>query len=985
MAFPLDDTDQLFARFCRHGDAAALGAVFDATATELLRIACHLAGNRADAEDLVQRTFLAAIESRASYEPQRRALPWLIGILANHARRLRREIRSRPAMATATALDPATSAAERELAERLAALRDDLGEPYGEVLRLHLEQGLNAKEIASSLQRPAGTVRTQLVRALAQLRHRLPDGFLAGIVPFAANAPDVAPGAMAAMRDTVLRSALGVPAVTGAVPLAVTGGWFVGKKLALVVSLLVAVLSLVVHFAAQPPASAPPLPEVAAAERTSAGSGALLASSDGALAGERTPVAAPIPSSSGEPGFAVVRVRVRWRGDGGPAAGVGVFATNGSDVARRDAVTDARGDGELPHLRPGPWSIGNALGEQAAEVVLHAGQVTTLELFADRRATVRGRVVDAGGTVVADARIWMSTGVDLSHGHEVARSDAAGEFVVPILARHRIGARKAGYSPSHCFAVDVAEPGSLTLELRLEHRGGSVAGVVRDRNGAVIPWAKVLFGEEHRSPSPIADRGEFLPRGVEVATDAHGAFAVDGVPAGICEVRAWAPGHAPFQGSIEVPAAGRAETSITLAPGAVVSGTVRDPKGAPVPGAVLRWGNAYGFASRTAVTGATGEYALDDLPEGAARLEAERGTARRATIVTTIAGGTATWDPVLAVGLPIGGRVLGPRDEPLPGLVVMGQNGGDPFHAVTDAQGGFLLPDAGSDPVALEVADEQSLLQLANVAPGTVDLVLRIGEDRLPSAFLRGRLVDERGRPVAAQLGPAHEDSLRVRFYASDPQTGAFDIGPLRPGAYRLDGESPTLGTRLLARPRLAPGATIDLGDVVFSTPGTVVITVTAGGRSVAAGDVVFRRVEERWYGRTAIELGQARHAALPPGRYYVSASAVGLAGSGEIEVGAGSVVPMAIELQPTVRAIVTVHDPRGVAIDTLDPTITAWTADGRFAATFRGPSNDVVPRFVADLPAGRYGVTVVATDGRTTKVSLDLSSAADLTIELPR
>ena len=65
MAFPLDDTDQLFARFCRHGDAAALGAVFDATATELLRIACHLAGNRADAEDLVQRTFLAAIESRA--------------------------------------------------------------------------------------------------------------------------------------------------------------------------------------------------------------------------------------------------------------------------------------------------------------------------------------------------------------------------------------------------------------------------------------------------------------------------------------------------------------------------------------------------------------------------------------------------------------------------------------------------------------------------------------------------------------------------------------------------------------------------------------------------------------------------------------------------------------------------------------------------------------------------------------------------------
>ncbi len=91
MAIFRDSTDRRFLRFCRSGDAAALGAVFDATARELLRVACHLAGNRSDAEDLVQRTFLAAIESRAAYDPKRRALPWLLGILANHARRRRRE------------------------------------------------------------------------------------------------------------------------------------------------------------------------------------------------------------------------------------------------------------------------------------------------------------------------------------------------------------------------------------------------------------------------------------------------------------------------------------------------------------------------------------------------------------------------------------------------------------------------------------------------------------------------------------------------------------------------------------------------------------------------------------------------------------------------------------------------------------------------------------------------------------------------------
>jgi hypothetical protein len=32
--------DRLFARFCRSGDAQALGEVFDRTAPELLRVAC---------------------------------------------------------------------------------------------------------------------------------------------------------------------------------------------------------------------------------------------------------------------------------------------------------------------------------------------------------------------------------------------------------------------------------------------------------------------------------------------------------------------------------------------------------------------------------------------------------------------------------------------------------------------------------------------------------------------------------------------------------------------------------------------------------------------------------------------------------------------------------------------------------------------------------------------------------------------------------
>lgn len=987
MVFSLDSTDRQFRRFCRSGDPAALGAVFDATAAELLRVACHLAGNRADAEDLVQRTFLAAIESRAAYEPRRRALPWLIGILANHARRLRRERRVPPAGAALASPDPSASAADRELTERLLSLRAELGEPYGEVLRLHLEQGLNAKEIAVSLQRPAGTVRTQLVRALALLRQRLPDGFLAAIAPFVPPSASELPVALAAMRSTILKSAGAATSVTGTVPLTVTGGWFVGKQLALVVPLVVAVVAFALHRLRQPEVAAAPGLIGSASERAAADERL-----EGAVPRAESPqrsVAASVVEALVEPDFATVRVVVRWRDDGAPAAGVGVFATNGRGVARRDAVTDAIGEGDLVHLRPGNWAIGCTFVERPREMTLVAGQVTVVELLAARRGVARGRVVDEQGRPVAAARIWMSTGTDLGHGHEVTSSDDDGAFEVPILIAHRIGARKAGYAPSRCIAVDPERTDAPPIELRLAHRGGVVAGFVHDPNGVPIPWAKVLFGDEQTARPPIDGRGEFLPRGIEITTDERGAFAADGVPAGLCEVRAWASDHAPFAGTVEVTANGRVELDLVLAEAAVVAGTVRDQTGAPVPGAALHWGAEYGFAWISTSSAADGSYRLEDMPSGPIVLTAERGTARRSAAITALPGATVAWDPVLATGLPIAGRLVGPNNEPLAGYLVMGQSGGDPTYATTDAEGRFRIDDAGSEPVAIEVSSEQSLLQVADVAPGTTDLLLRLDTAELPSAFLRGRVVDELGRPVAVHLGPAHVDSLRVTYTGNDPATGSFRLGPLRPGEYRLEGTSDQLGTRVLAMPRVRPGETLDLGDLLFSTPGTVVVTATVSGRAVVTGNVVFRRVEPRWFGTAAIEHGEARHAQLPPGRYYVHASARGVAGSAEVEVGAGSVVPIAIELQPTVAVQLTLRDQRGVAVDVLDPMITAWSVDGRFLATFRGPIGDTGTRFAADLPAGRVVVTAVVSDGRTARLELDTGAAAvvadGLAIDLPR
>ena len=82
---------ELFQRFRDHGDTAALGELFDVVSTDLFRVALYVATNPSDAEDLVQATFLTAIESASGFDASRPLQPWLTGILTNHARRRRRD------------------------------------------------------------------------------------------------------------------------------------------------------------------------------------------------------------------------------------------------------------------------------------------------------------------------------------------------------------------------------------------------------------------------------------------------------------------------------------------------------------------------------------------------------------------------------------------------------------------------------------------------------------------------------------------------------------------------------------------------------------------------------------------------------------------------------------------------------------------------------------------------------------------------------
>lgn len=255
-----DPNAELFERWRLRGDTDALARVFDATAPRLLALAVHLAGNVVDAEDLVQATFLTAIERSASFDRARPLEPWLAGILSNHARDLRkssragRDIEPEPGWTPTTPFD---GAAESESREVVAAAVDKLEEPYRSVLILATRHAMSPAEIAYALQRSPGAVRVQLHRGRELLRKLLPVGMVAGVLATRGLA-DVRASVLA--RAEVLHTALRAGSIAG--------GVLVGKKLVASLALVAVALFVLVRlhggWLSQAPTDAPP-PQVAAA------------------------------------------------------------------------------------------------------------------------------------------------------------------------------------------------------------------------------------------------------------------------------------------------------------------------------------------------------------------------------------------------------------------------------------------------------------------------------------------------------------------------------------------------------------------------------------------------------------------------------------------------------------------------------------------------------------------------------------------------
>lgn len=144
----------------------------------LRRYAFVLAGNRADAEDLVQECLTRAIAAAASWPGGPNLRRWLFRIMHNaHVSDLRRRrVRADyDADLAADPVQPPNQPLEMEAKAVLAAL-SQLPEPQREAVALVAIEGMRYAEAAAILGVPLGTLMSRLARGREALRRILEVG-----------------------------------------------------------------------------------------------------------------------------------------------------------------------------------------------------------------------------------------------------------------------------------------------------------------------------------------------------------------------------------------------------------------------------------------------------------------------------------------------------------------------------------------------------------------------------------------------------------------------------------------------------------------------------------------------------------------------------------------------------------------------------------------------------------------------------------------
>jgi len=158
-----------------------LAELYRRHAPSLLAYLRRLLGERAEAEDILQETFLRIFEGRGSYRGTGRFRGWLFTVATRRALDRLRKIRRRGEILREVALgatlqpsrDPSREAEQRETLRRIDAVLADLPPAYALAFHLRIREEFTYAEIASMAGEPESTLRSRVHHTLKRIRAAL--------------------------------------------------------------------------------------------------------------------------------------------------------------------------------------------------------------------------------------------------------------------------------------------------------------------------------------------------------------------------------------------------------------------------------------------------------------------------------------------------------------------------------------------------------------------------------------------------------------------------------------------------------------------------------------------------------------------------------------------------------------------------------------------------------------------------------------------
>jgi len=170
----------------RRGDQQAFSRIMDLYRERVMRMALHMVGNREDANDLCQETFVRVYRALDTFDSSRAFTPWLYRIAHNVVYDHFRRKKARPALADndperpieetkadRNAANPQDTVISEEVKTRIQAAIQSLPENYRDVVIFRFVDDLSYAEIAETLNLTEANVMMRMSRARRLLRDKL--------------------------------------------------------------------------------------------------------------------------------------------------------------------------------------------------------------------------------------------------------------------------------------------------------------------------------------------------------------------------------------------------------------------------------------------------------------------------------------------------------------------------------------------------------------------------------------------------------------------------------------------------------------------------------------------------------------------------------------------------------------------------------------------------------------------------------------------